>query len=148
MSTGTAIIQRALQAIGADSIVSPADPDSIVLGFERLNSMLEMWLSIGIVIGFTPLKVPGDELNEPPDTRNGIIASLALQLAPYFDNGGVVASPVLERDARLGYANIKNLYQKIVIPNKVVSSTLPVGAGNRHGTGRRVFFTKGAALNG
>lgn len=148
MSTGTEIIQRALQMIGAHSIVSPADPDSIVLGFERLNSMLEMWLSLGIVIGFTPLGVPGDELNEPVDTQGGIIANLALQLAPYFDNGKGISSAELSRDARLGYHNIKNLYQKVSIPNKIVSSTLPIGAGNSRGGHRRVFFRKDAALNG
>ncbi len=148
MTTGTDIIQRALQAIGAHSIVSPADPDSIVLGFEELNSMLEMWLSIGITIGFTPLKVPGDELNEPPDTRNGIISNLALQLAPAFDNGKIIVSQHLQRNARLGYFNIKNLYQTITIPDKVVSSTLPVGAGNSRFARNRIFFKKGAVLNG
>lgn len=148
MSTGTSIIQRALQTIGAHSIVSPADPDSIVLGFERLNSMLEMWLSIGIVIGFTPLEVPGDELNEPVDTRNGIITNLAVQLAPYFDNGKGIVSPELSRDARLGYFNIKNLYQGVDIPSKVVSSTLPVGSGNALGTKRRAYFARDATLDG
>ena len=148
MSTGTDLIQRALQTIGAHSIVSPADPDSIIVGMERLNSMLEMWLSFGIDIGFTPLEVPGDELNEPPDTRNGIIANLALQLAPTFDNGKVIVSPVLQRDAKLGYHNIKNIYQRLTIPKKVVSSTLPVGAGNSRRVHARTFFRKGATLNG
>lgn len=146
MSAGTVIVQRALQMIGAHSIVSPADPDSIVLGMEKLNSMLEMWLSMGIVIGFTPLEVPGDELNEPADTRNGIISNLALELAPDFDNVAQVVSLPLQRSAKVGYANIKNLYQSVTVPEKVVSSTLPIGAGNR--TRRRTFFAKGATING
>lgn len=148
MSTGTAIIERALQAIGAHSIISPASPSSIVLGKEKLNSMLEMWLSQGIDIGFTPLDVPGDELNEPNDTTNGIIDNLSLRLAPAFDNGKQIVSPDLRRDAKVGYANIKNLYQKLTVPQKVVSSTLPKGAGNRRWGNRRVFFPKGGTLDG
>lgn len=148
MSTGTAIIERALQGIGAHSRVSPASPDSIVLGMEKLNSMLEMWLSQGIAIGFTPLDVPGDELSEPNDTTNGIITNLALELAPDFDNGKVVVSPALARNAKVGYLNIKNLYQTLSIPKKVVSSTLPVGAGNQRWSFSRTFFPKGGTIDG
>jgi len=148
MSTGTEIIERALQGIGAHSIVSPASPSSIVLGKEKLNSMLEMWLSQGIDIGFTPLDAPGDELSEPNDTKNGIIANLSLELAPDFDNGKQIVSPELRRNAKVGFTNIKNLYQKITIPQKVVSSTLPKGAGNRRWGNRRVFFPKGGTVDG
>lgn len=146
MSTGTEIIQRALQRIGAHSAVSPASPASIVLGMERLNSMLEMWLAQGIVIGVTGLVVPGDELNEKPDTRNGIIDKLALSLAPDFDNGKQIVSPQLKEDARVNFAHIKNVYQQVIIPDKVVSSTLPVGAGNSRGVNRRIFFPKGGVV--
>lgn len=147
MSTGTAIIQRALQGIGAHSRVAPASPESITLGMEKLNSMLEMWLSQGITIGFTPLDVPGDNLNEPADTKNGIICNLAIELAPDFDNGKQIVSQELRRNAKVGFGNIKNLYQKITIPKKVVSSTLPVGAGNSRGVNRRTFFPKGGTVS-
>jgi len=147
MSTGTTIIERALQRIGAHSAVSPASPASIILGMERLNSMLEMWLSQGIVIGVTGLAVPGDELNEKPDTKNGVIDKLALSLAPDFDNGKQIVSQQLRDDARMNFAHIKNVYQQISIPDKVVSSTLPVGAGNSQGVNRRVFFPKGGTLS-
>ncbi len=146
MSTGTEIIKEALQGIGAHSIISPASPASIELGKKKLNSMLEMWLSKGISIGFTPLDVPGNELNEPPDTRNGIISNLSIELSPDFDNGKAIVSQELRRNARVGFSDIKNLYQIITVPNKVVSSTLPVGAGNSRGINRRVFFRKGGVV--
>ena len=101
---------------------------------------------IGITIGFTPLGVPGDDLNEPPDTTNGIENNLSLALAPYFDNGKVVVSPSLERNAKIGYNNIRTMYGVYTVPKKVVSSTLPVGAGNRWGGYRRAFFPKGATI--
>lgn len=147
MSTGTAIIERALEAIGAHSAVSPASPASIVLGKEKLNSMLELWLTLGIIIGFTPLDVSGDELNEPNDTTNGIIDNLAIELAPNFDNGKVVVSVELRRNAVRNFNHIKNLYQNVTVPSKVVSSTLPVGAGNTRGSNGRVFFRKGSTLD-
>lgn len=148
MSTGTDIIKEALQEIGAHSNIAPASPDSIVLGMKKLNSMLEMWLSKNISIGFTPLSVPGDELNEPADTRNGIIDNLAMKLAPPFDNGKQVVSQDLRINARTGFQDIKNLYQKITVPDKKVSSTLPVGAGNSRGVNRRTFFPKGGTVDG
>lgn len=146
MSTGTDIIERALQQIGSHSIVQPASPGSITLGMEKLNSMLEMWLTKGIEIGFTPLDVPGDELNEPNDTRNGIINNLSIELAPDFNNGKVIVTAELLRNARSGFNDIKNIYQRITIPPKKVSSTLPRGAGNSRGGNQRVFFPKGTEL--
>lgn len=148
MTTGTVIIQRGLQKIGAHSSLAPASPASIILGLEILNSMLEMWLSKDIAIGFTPLDVPGDELNEPTDTTNGIISNFALIAAPDFDNGKNTVSNELRINAKTQFMDIKNLYQKITIPDKVVSSTLPVGAGNSRGVNRRVFFPKGGTING
>ncbi len=148
MSTGTDIIQRALQKIGVFSVASPPAPEDILVGFETLNSMLEMWLSRNIQIGFTPLEEPGSELNEPPDTRNGIISNLALELAPNWDNGKGIVSRELQVLAALQFVQIKNLYQQLTIPDKVVSSTLPVGQGNMRGYSRRVFFPKGSTING
>lgn len=147
MSTGTDVIHRALQKIGAHSRVAPASDDSVVLGMEILNSMLESWLRQGIEIVYTPLSVPGDELNESVDTRNGIICNLALSAAPDFDNGKQVVSPELKIQARVGLAYIRDTYQNMDVPDKVVSSTLPVGAGNTI-RNSRTFFPKGGVLDG
>lgn len=148
MTIGTDIIKRALQKIGVQSNISPASPESIELGMKILNSMLEMWLSESILIGFTPLKAPGDELNETPDTTNGIISNLAIQLAPDFSNGTQIVSPELRTLARVDLIKIKRIYEKITVPRKVVSSTLPRGQGNqRHGFNRQ-YFPKGHTING
>lgn len=147
MSIGTDIIQRALQQIGVFSVVSPATPDTIILGMERLNSMLELWLSDNIQLGYTPLEVPGDELNEPADATSAIIDNLAVFVAPAFDNGKGIVSATLIRVADRGFNKVKNLYQRLTIPDKVVSSTLPVGAGNQRGFSQRAFFPKGSTLD-
>lgn len=146
MSTGTSIIKRALQMIGAHSVLSPAAPGDIVLGMEKLNSMLELWLSRNIDLNVTPLEVPGDDLDEPTDTNNGIVSNLAIYLSPFFDNGQVVVSQALKITADRDFLTIKNIYQQLVIPKKGVSSTLPRGAGNTRGTFRRTFVGKKATI--
>lgn len=123
-------------------MVSPAAPESIELGLENLNSMLELWLSRNIILGTTPLEAPADELNEPNDVRNGIISNLALYMAADFDNGKDIVSQELKNAASRDFIQIKALYQKLSIPDKVVSSTLPRGAGNDAGFRSRTFFAK------
>lgn len=118
MSIGTDIIKDALKAIGAASVASPADPESLEDGRKQLNSMLEMWLSKNIHINTRTLDVVGDELSEPPDCRNAIVANLAIELAPLFSNGKNVVSPELRGKARKGYSDIMSLYGRVTIPKK------------------------------
>lgn len=148
MSTGTKVIEGALRKIGAHSQVSPAEPETIIEAMETLNSMLQLWRSWGIMQNLVPLKEPGEELSEPSDARNAIEDNLAIQVAPNFDNGKVVVSATLERNARLGFQMIETLYQEFTVPNKVPSSLLPKGAGNSKGTQRQVFFGENGTLGG
>ena len=130
MTTGTIIIQDALQQIRAHSIASPAKPASIDLGLRILNSMLAFWLSQNIRLGVSPLKVVGDNLGEPLDATNVIVANLSLWLAPHFDNSEKIVSRSLERSANRGFGHLCTLYQEVSIPAKVISSTAPLGQGN------------------
>ncbi len=148
MSIGTDVIKGALRKIGAHSAVSPAEPETIVETMETLNTMLQMWRSQGIMSNLVPLQAPGEELGEPGDARNAIEDNLAIAAAPNFDNGKVVVSATLERNATNGYEWLKTLYQVYTIPSKVPSSQLPTGAGNSKGTDRRVFFGENGALGG
>ena len=130
MTTGTIIIQDALTEIGKHSIAAPAKPASIDLGLRKLNSMLAFWLSQNIRIGVNPLKAHGDNLGEPLDATNVIVANLALWLAAAFDNIEVVVSRSLERSANRGFGHLCTLYQRVSIPAKGISSTAPLGQGN------------------
>ena len=111
--------------------------------------MLELWLSKGIYLAFDPLSEPGGELAENPDTRNGIISNLAVELSPDFDNGKTVVSQALIIRANKQFSDIKRIYRRIDISNKIVSNTLPVGAG--HSRYRwsldRTFFPSGSQLD-
>lgn len=148
MSSGTYIITSALKRIGAASIVQPADPETIIEGRDILKSMLQLWLSWGIILSFSPLDAPGDELGEPLDTRNAIIDNLALLLAPDFDNGRGNVSAQLKANARNGLAQVKQIYRPLTVPRRRVSSTTPRGEGNVNGIKTRVFFEEGDELSG
>ena len=144
MSTGTSIIKDALKAIGVHSVIVPTSPENITDGMNKLNSMLEGWLDQNIQIGFTPLEVPGDNLNEPASTRNGIIWNLAIEMAPDF---AVEPSANLKGRANKQMDLIAQIYQIHEIPAKIVSDTLPVGEGNRRWRGSRTFFPKDTELD-
>ena len=147
MTTGTNIVKRALQEIGAASAVSEPSAESLATGLENLNSMIAMWVSKGIDTGAVALGVIGDELGENLDCRNGIIFNLAVYMAPNFDNGKVVVSAGLAANARREFGDIKSLYQTFTVPKKVVSSTLPMGQGNSHSFGdSSTFFKEGDSL--
>lgn len=149
MSTGTDIITDALKEIGVVSAVSPANNESLQDGLKKLNSMMEIWLSQGIIIGFSPLDVIGNDLNEPLDCRSGIVSNLAIECAPLFNNGDQIVSPQLRSNARRDIAIIKSLYRTNEIPKKVLSSTTPIGAGNARSGGfnNRTFWPKGGEVD-
>jgi len=147
MTIGTVLIEDALRRIGAHSIASPAEPETIVDGMDILNSMLQNWMSWGLNIQTIPIAEPGEEVSEPIDAKNAIIDNLAVLMSPNFDNGISVVSEQLRTNARMGFNQVKTLYTKFTIPNKVPSSTLPLGAGNSKGRLRFVFF-RGRALSG
>jgi len=148
MSTGTYICQRALQRIGAHSVVQPATPNTIDDAFEVLQGMIQEWGDQGIDLGIVPIVSVGNDISEPISARNPIINNLAILLAPDFDNGKNIVSPALLSAARSGYNRVKDLYQTITVQQKCPSSTLPAGAGNSQGINNRVFFGQDAELDG
>lgn len=135
MSIGTDIIKDALAEIGVASVVSPPDAESVEAGRKKLNSMLEMWQSKNIQIDTRILEVAGDELGEPPDCRNAIVANLAIECASLFSNGKSIVSPELRGKARKGYSDVMGLYGRVTIPKK----KLPVGYKDRFLSGRDWF---------
>lgn len=128
MTTGTVLVQNALKMIGAHSVVSPANVEAINDGGVTLVSMLEMWLTEGVNIGFTPPAAVGNDINEPPDTTNGITTNLAVLLLPNFP--GVTPTAGLFTLAATQKAKIFSNYRSLSIPKKRASSTLPLGSGN------------------
>lgn len=147
MSSGTELIQDAYRQLGVHSIAKPVSSDSIARAVVFLNGMLSRWLSLSIDLKTIPIKLPGEQVDEPIDARQAIVFNLALLLAPMFDNGKNIVSEELRRNARLTYEEMRTLYQTYEVPDKIVSGTLPRGAGNSRGTLPRIYSGENAEVD-
>lgn len=145
MSTGTALIEDALKENGVISVAVPSSPEQITDGMNKLNSMLQIWVTRNIFLGTVPITAPGQEVSEPEDTRNAIVFNLAIILANVYS---VPVSADLRGNAAREFATVKRAYQDLSIPDKIASSTLPLGQGNAKGIDAKVFIKKGGTLSG
>ena len=136
MSSADFLITQAYKKNGVLSVAVPRNPEAIVDGLVELNGMLQMWESQGIEIGTVTVENVQDEVGEPPDCTIPIIDNLAMGTAAMFQ---APIPQTLSDSAREGYEWVKSLYQVTDIPEKQVSSTMPVGSGNERGINRRVF---------
>ncbi len=130
MSSGTELITDALMQLGVVSAASTESPEALAIGLRVLNSMTQLWLSRDIRVGLTPIAAAGDEVGEFSDARNAVVANLALEMAPYFDNGKNVASEDLRQNAHRLLLHVKGLHRQLTSPNLTLSATTPMGAGN------------------
>lgn len=144
MSTGTKIIQSALQKLGAHSPIKPAHPESIENGRIKLNSYIAQLQDDNIEFGAVPLEAPGSDLSEPLGLTNAIEDNLAILLQP--DHPGTQISNQLKVNATIGTKYMIRKYKNIVIPKQVVRSTLPKGAGNKTSYYREEFFDNGDTI--
>ena len=148
MSSGTAIVQRALKHLSVHSPLQNAPPEAQQDAKETLNGMLAMWRSrFGIQMGTVVIDDLGEELSEPLDAKNDIEYCLAMSLAPFFP--GAQVSPALPGLASKGWQNILAMYGNNKIPKKRPRSTLPRGQGNlRHGyfLHEYAFYPKGSEI--
>jgi len=145
MTTGTKIVQSALQKIGVNSPLQPANPESLELGKDTLNGMIAQWEDNGILMGCVPLKVIGSELSEPHSAKNAIIYNLAIALSPDFPGSQV--SNTLQTQANKGYNLIKRIWKEIEVPKRKARGGYPKGQGHRveyiDGFWEETFFEEG-----
>ena len=142
MSTGTKIVQGALSRIGAHSIVRPANPESLEVGRDALNSLHAGWQDNGIEFGGVPIEAIGDDFSEPLGLTNTIMDNLAIQLQPLFP--GTQISQDLRINANKSYQKLLAKCQAITIPKPIVRETLPKGQGNTDNSYYdETFFSEG-----
>lgn len=144
MTTGTEIVQSALENIGAHSALQPAPAEALDRSYKALNGMIAEWQDDGIDLGCVPLKVIGDELSEPLGTRLAIEYQLSLVLAPKFP-GAQVSSQLLTQ-ANKAFNKLKRRWKSTIIPKTRVRGTLPVGQGNKADRWDDPFFEEGAEI--
>ena len=135
MTTAAKIVDRALQALGVQNELNPADEYLQEQFFDLLIDMLNRWSGINIDIGITLPTVPADDLGEPESTTEGIYTSLAIEGQ---DIAKVVASAALRRRQKIAYRAIKTAFG--IWPEQSMPNSMPIGQGNNLGPRTRRFF--------
>ena len=82
MTTGTKIVQNAMQRIGVHSPLQPASPEALETGLNVLNAFRSELQDQSIDVGAVPIAALGEDFSEALGTRNAIESNLALALAP------------------------------------------------------------------
>jgi len=141
MSTANFLVLASLTKLGKNSPLKAAKGADVSTGLNSLASLLEQFRTQNIILSATPFQSPNDEVAESLDTRNAIINLLAVEIATNYDNGQIIVSDTLRRNAESGMAFLKKWYNVGMPIFRRISSTAPRGAGNEryHGYSRRFF---------
>ena len=139
MATAGDVAKRALTRILVESPGSPLDASEYADALDSLNSYMAEREENGIRLGYTPVTNVADEVTVPDGAIRGIVANLAIEIAP--DYGGVV-SAALVKQADEGLKTLR----KIARPkagNVSFPPTLPLGSGNDNNYyNRHLFYDK------
>lgn len=125
MATTGQVTRAALQRILVQASESDLQDSEYQDAIFALNNLMLAYDADGIKLGYTEVFNLGDEVTVPVGALRGIIANLAIEVAP--DYNGVV-SPALVKAADEGLSAMRKLgvrVQQIAYP-----STLPIGSGN------------------
>jgi hypothetical protein len=96
MSTPLDIITPALEKLGEDSVISPADPSSFSKGLEQLQRLIGNLSTDGIATaGIFPVAI-STEMQEPEYARQALIDILALRMATNLQLAGNMSASELQ----------------------------------------------------
>ncbi len=130
MSTATELITDAYIEIMVHSQSKPISSFAIEFGRRKFQAMMQEWIDDDMDFGFSATEFASDETSIPVGLETGITTNLAVRLAPSV---GKVANPTLLANASISLNTIKNQYQSKVSADRIVSGTMPLGAGNTRG---------------
>jgi len=114
--------------------VSPVGDAEIEDYIFALNNFMAGLEAENVILGYTPVTQSSDILTVPDGAIRGVIANLAVELAPSYDGQ---ITPRLDNIAVTGLNQMRILGQ--TIPDTVYPRTLPIGSGNENDTGDLLF---------
>ena len=136
MATVAQIAKASLQRILVQASEADLEPDEYQDFIFALNNFMLALDADGISLGFTEVSSLGDEVTVPLGALRGIIANMAIEVAP--DYGGEISQGLLVA-ASDGMRTMRKLGQRIAATQ--YPSTLPIGSGNEGSyTGRVSSF--------
>ena len=122
--TASQVLKAALQRILVQASEADLEADEYQDAILALNAMMASWAADGIDLGYTDIDNLADEITVPPGAIRGIIANLAIEVAP--DYGGKVG-PTLAQQAVEGMKAIRRIAIR-VLPTQFPGN-LPIGSG-------------------
>lgn len=125
MATVAQVAKASLQRILVQASEAPLEADEYQDFIFAMNNYMLALDAQGIHLGYTQVANLGDLVTVPVGALRGLIANLAIEVAP--DYGGVVTD-ALVLQAREGLQAMRMLGQ--TIGGTRMPSTLPIGSGN------------------
>jgi len=135
MATASYVASAALKRILVEADEAPLEASDYTDLYASMNNYMAALEAQGVRLGYTPVSGPADEITIPSGALRGLIANVALEVAP--DYGGNVSADLVQQ-ARDGIQVMRLLGQSIggaMLPN-----TLPMGSGYES-TDSSHFFT-------
>jgi len=125
MATVSQVANAALKRILVQGADAPFEADEYQDFIFSLNNYMLALDAEGITLGYTEVSDLGDEVTVPTGALRGIIANMAIEVAPDY-NGTI--SPALATAAAQGLQSMRIIGQTISVSH--YPSTLPIGSGN------------------
>ena len=125
MATVAQVAKASLQRILVQASEAPLEADEYQDFIFAMNNYMTSLDAAGVHLGYTVVSGLADEVTVPVGALRGLIANMAIEVAP--DYGGVV-SDALVLQAREGLQAMRMIGQ--TIGGTRYPSTLPVGSGN------------------
>jgi hypothetical protein len=88
MATVAQVAKASLQRILVQASEAPLEPDEYQDYIFALNNYMTQLDAQGIVLGYTVVDSLGDEVTVPTGALRGIIANMAIEVAPDYGGGG------------------------------------------------------------
>lgn len=123
--TAASLITDALGEILVSAAEQSVEPVEMSTGIRYLNRMMASFATNGVALGFTVVTSPSSAITVADGAIDGMVANLALRLAPQFD---VATTPELIAAAKDGYTAMLKI--AVTITPTSFPCTLPIGSGN------------------
>lgn len=130
MSSATDLITDAYTELVVHSALKPVSEFAIEFGRRKFQAMMQEWINDDMDFGFSATEFASDETSIPLGLETAITANLAIRLAPSV---GKVANQTLLANAAISLQTVKDQYQSKEAADRIVSGTMPLGAGNTRG---------------
>ena len=125
MATVAQVAKASLQRILVQASEAPLQPDEYSDFIFAMNNYMNDLDASGIQLGYTEVSDLGDDVTIPTGALRGLIANMAIEVAP--DYNGII-SQGLVKAARDGLNTMRLIGQSMGVSK--MPSTLPIGSGN------------------